>query len=141
MQSPHLIAEAARHELMACAIALDDAAKRRGTDLVELVAAPLMHWQLRVARRHRGAAKRHLAALHIALHDRASLGVHNADLWSAITRSVDSLALSRWLNTEALTRVDIAPSRETVQLLLGELADLIGLLHELAWPDEMASDP
>ena len=125
---------------MACAFALDEATKYRGTRLMDIVDVPFLHVHLRTARKHRAAAKRYINALHTALHDRASLGVHNADLWSAITRSADSLALSRWLNTETLTRVDIAPARETVQLLLSELADLIGLLHELAWPDEMSSD-
>jgi hypothetical protein len=141
VQTLHEIAEAARHDLMSCSLALDEAAATRGRDVLELrrtVTAPLRQWKLFVARKHRSAAKRRIDALHAALHDRASLGVHNADLWSAITRAVDALALSRWLNTRTLTPADVAPARATVHLLLGELADLTGLLHELAWPDEEA---
>ncbi len=63
--------------------------------------------------------------------------MHNADLWSAITRAVDALALSRWLNTRSLAPEDVAPARATVLLLQDELATLLGLLHELAWPDEV----
>ncbi len=136
----HQIAETARRDLMLCGIALDDAARLRGKDLLDLrrtLTAPVMAWKLRVARRHRAAAKRRIDALHAALHDRASLGVHNADLWSAITRAVDALALSRWLNTRSLAPEDVAPARATVQLLQDELATLLGLLHELAWPDEV----
>jgi hypothetical protein len=140
VQSPHAIAEAARHELMMCGFALEEAAGLRGKDMLDVLTAPLVRWKLRVARNHRAAAKRLVDRLHMALHDQATLGVHNADLWSAITRAVDAVALSRWLNTRELARVDISTSNATVHILLGELADLIGLLHELAWPDEMASD-
>lgn len=141
MQTLHDIAEQARRDLMSCSFALDAAAATRGKDVLELrrtLTAPLRHWKLLVARKHRTAAKRRIDALHAALHERASLGVHNADLWSAITRAVDALALSRWLNTRTLAPEDVATSRATVHLLLGELAELTGLLHELAWPDEEA---
>jgi hypothetical protein len=137
VQSLHEIAEAARQDLMQCSYALDEAVGKRGRDLLDVLTAPALHWKLFLARKHRAAAKRRIDALHGALHDRASLGVHNADLWSAITRAVDALALSRWLNTRELAAQDIQPGRTTVHILLGELADLIGLLHELAWPDEM----
>ncbi len=144
MQTLHEIAEAARRDLMSCSHALAEAALPRGNDLLELrrtLTAPLRRYKLRVARRHRASAKRRIDALHMALHDRASLGVHNADLWSAITRAVDALALSRWLNTRTLAPEDVVPSRATVHILLGELADLLGLLDDLAWPDELpASD-
>ena len=139
MQTLHDIAEAARRDLMSCSHALE-AAGTRGKDLLELrrtLTAPLRRWKLAVARKHRTAAKRRIDALHSALHDRASLGVHNADLWSAITRAVDALALSRWLNTRTLAPEDIVTSRATVHILLGELADLIALLDDLAWPDEL----
>ena len=140
MQTLHDIAEQARRDLMSCSFALDEAGSPR-KDLLELrrtLTAPRRHWKLFVARKHRAAAKRRIDALHSALHDRASLGVHNADLWSAVTRAVDALALSRWLNARTLAAEDVAPSRATVHLLLKELDDLIGLLHELAWPDEEA---
>ena len=136
----HTIAEAARHDLMLCSFALDEAAAMRGKDLLDLrrtLTAPVMRWKLFFARRHRAAAKRRIDALHAALHERASLGVHNADLWSAVTRAVDALALSRWLNAKQLAPEDLAPARTTVHILLTEIVDLIGLLHELAWPDEM----
>jgi hypothetical protein len=139
VQTLHDIAEQARRDLMSCSFALDEAAATRGKDVLELrrtLTAPLRQWKLFVARKHRAAAKRRIDALHAALHDRASLGVHNADLWSAIMRAVDAVALSRWLNTPTLAPEDVAPARATVHLLLDELADLIGLLHELAWPDE-----
>lgn len=126
---------------MLCSFALEEAAAVRGTGkdrlgLRRTVTAPHMRWKLFRARRHRATAKHRIDALHMALHDHAALGVHNADLWSAITRAVDALALSRWLSTRTLAPEDIAPSRATVQILMSELADLIGLLHELAWPDE-----
>ena len=139
MQTLQHIADAARGDLMLCSFALDEAAATRGKDLLELrrtLTGPWRQWKLFLARKHRTAAKRRIDALHAALHDRASLGVHNADLWSAITRAVDALALSRWLTAKSLAPEDVAPSRATVHLLLGELSDLIGLLHELAWPDE-----
>jgi hypothetical protein len=135
--SLHELAEAARQDLMLCSFALDEAAARRGRDLIDMLTAPGLHWKLSRARKHRASARRRIAALHEALHDRASLGVHNADLWSAITRAVDALALSRWLGTRELAAQDIAPARTTVQILLSDIAELIGLLHELAWPDEM----
>jgi hypothetical protein len=139
----HDIAEAARRELMLCSFALDEAAgmlaaiKRDLFDVRRTLVRPALQWKLFLARRHRGAAKKRLDALHAALHDRAGLGVHNADLWSAITRAVDALALSRWLTAESLAREDLAPARTTVHILLTDLGELIGLLHELAWPDEM----
>jgi hypothetical protein len=139
----HDIAEAARRELMLCSFALDEAAamlaaiKRDLFDLRRTLVAPALRWKLFLARRHRTSAKKRIDALHAALHERASLGVHNADLWSAVTRAVDALALSRWLTADALAREDLAPARTTVHILLTDLADLIGLLHELAWPDEM----
>ena len=136
----HEIAEAARRDLMLCSFALDEAAAMRRKDLLDLrrtLTAPVMHWKLYLARKHRTAAKRRIDALHAALHDRASLGVHNADLWSAITRAVDALALSRWLNAKQLAPEDLAPARTTVHIMLTEIVDLIALLHELAWPDEM----
>ncbi len=134
------IAEAARRDLMACSHALAEAEPPRGRDVLELrrtLTAPRRHYKLRVARKHRRSARRQIDALHAALHERASLGVQNADLWSAITRAVDALALSRWLHTRTLAPEDVVPSRATVLLLLGELADLIGLLDDLAWPDEL----
>jgi hypothetical protein len=138
VQTLHDIAEQARRELMACSFALDEAGspRKHWLELRRTLTAPRRQWKLYVARKHRTAAKRRIDALHAALHDRASLGVHNADLWSAVTRAVDALALSRWLNAESLAAEDVAPSRATVHLLLGELADLMALIHELAWPDE-----
>ena len=143
MQGLHDIAEAARRELMLCSFALDESAamldriKRDVLDIRRTLVAPRVSWRLFLARKHRAAAKRRIDALHTALHDRASLGVHNADLWSAITRAVDALALSRWLTTKTLALEDLAPARTTVHILLDEVAELIGLLHELAWPDEV----
>jgi hypothetical protein len=134
------IAEAARRDLMSCTHALAAAAPPQGRDVLELrrtLTAPLRRYKLRVAGKHRRAARRSIDALHAALHDRASLGVQNADLWSAITRAVDALALSRWLHTRTLGPEAVMPSRATVHILLGELADLIGLLDDLAWPDEL----
>jgi hypothetical protein len=135
--SLHELAEAARQDLMLCSCALDEAAARRGRDLLDVLTAPGLYWKLSRARKHRAAARRQVTALHEALHDRASLALHNPDLWSAIMRAVDALALSRWLCTEELAAQDIAPARTTVHILLSDLAELIGLLHELAWPDEM----
>ena len=142
MQTLHDIAEAARRDLMSCSHALE-AAGTRGKDLLELrrtLTAPLRRWKLAVARKHRTAAKRRIDALHSALHDRASLGVHNADLWSAITRAVDGISLSRWLNAKRLASEDIAHGRTTVQILMTDLAGLIGMLHELAWPAEIPDE-
>ena len=113
------------------------AIKRDLFDVRRTLVSPAMRWKLFRARKHRNAAKRRLDALHAALHDRASLGVHNADLWSAITRAVDALALSRWLTADTLAREDLSPARTTVQILLADLDELIGLLRELAWPDEL----
>lgn len=141
MSTLHEIAEAARRDLLLCSFALDEAATVRGAGkdrlgLRRTLTAPHVRWKLFRARRHRATAKRRIEALHLALHDRAGLGVHNADLWSAITRAVDALALSRWLSAKSLAPEDVAPSRTTVQILMTELSQLIGLLHELAWPDE-----
>jgi hypothetical protein len=130
--------------LLSCAFALDEAAGTRRKDLLDLrrtLTTPLLHWKLFRARKHRAAAKRRIDSLHDALHDRASLGVHNADLWSTITRAVDALALSRWLNATHLAPEDIAHGRTTVHILLAEIGTLIGMLHELAWPDEIPSAP
>jgi hypothetical protein len=52
-------------------------------------------------------------------------------------RAVDALALSRWLNAKPMASQDIHPARATVHILLTDLGELLGLLHELAWPDEM----
>ncbi|HEY5923742.1 MAG TPA: hypothetical protein VIV11_18800 [Kofleriaceae bacterium] len=133
-------AEAARRELMSCSHALDEANRLRGK-LLDVVERPFLVWKLRLVKKHRAAAKRRIDALHAALHDRASLGVANADLWSAITRAVDALALSRWLNTREIAIVDIAPARETVHLLLAEMTTLLALLDELSWPDEAERQP
>ncbi len=136
----HELAEDARRDLMLCGLALAEAGRLRGSDLLGLrttLTAPLVRWRLRLARKHRSAAKHRIDALHAALHDRGSLGMQNADLWSAIIRAVDALALSRWLNTRSLGPEDLVPSRATVQLLQDELATLLGLVHELAWPDEV----
>ena len=140
MPSLQDIAETARRELMSCSHALDEAAGVRGK-LFDVVERPFLMWKLRLVRKHRAAAKRNINTLHAELHDRASLGVANADLWSAITRAVDALALSRWLNTREITIVDIAPARETVHLLLAELTTLLALLDELSWPDEAKQQP
>lgn len=138
MRSLQEIAEAARHQLMLCSLALDDASTpaRDPFEIRRTVTAPLRYVRLKQARRHRAQAKRHIDRLHGALHERASLGVRNGDLWSAITRGVDAIALSRWLNTSALTAADVPPARATVHILLGELADLLGQLAELEWPGE-----
>lgn len=144
MDTPHQIAEAARHDLLSCSFALDEAAATRRKDLLDLrrtLTAPVLYWKLFRARKHRASAKRRIDSLHEALHDRASLGVHNAELWSAVTRAVDALALSRWLNATHLASEDIAHGRATVHLLLAELGTLIGMLHELAWPDEIRPSP
>ena len=142
MEAPFDIAQAARRELMLCGVALEDAHTALPSKLLALppvVTAPLRAWRLFRARRHRAAAKAHIDRLHMALHDRASLGVHNADLWSAIMRAVDALSLSRWLAADALTVADVPPARQTVQLMLRDLSDLLGLLRELQWPGEAAS--
>lgn len=132
------IAETARHELMLCALALDDA-EPPPPDLLGLhraVTAPLRFVRLKQAQRHRTIAKRHINRLHATLHERAFLGVRNGELWSAIMRGVDALSLSRWLTADALTPADLAPARATVHILLGDLADLLGMLGELEWPGE-----
>ncbi|HUS32185.1 MAG TPA: hypothetical protein VMZ53_26980 [Kofleriaceae bacterium] len=142
MQSLRDIAQAARRELMLCGVALEDAHTSLPSKLLALppvVTAPMRAWRLFRARRHRAAAKKHLDELHIALHERASLGVLNADLWSAIMRGVDALALSRWLATDELTAADVRPSRQTVQIILRDLSELIELLSELEGPGERAS--
>ena len=140
------IAQAARRELMLCGVALEDAHVTVPSKLLALPAAmtaPLRAYKLFRARRHRAAAKREIDRLHMALHDRASLGVHNADLWSAIMRGVDALALSRWLATDELPASDVRPARQTVQIILRDLTELVALLDELEWPDEApgASSP
>jgi hypothetical protein len=142
VQALHDIAQAARRELMLCGVALEDAHTSLPSKLLALppvVTAPLRAFRLFRARRHRAAAKKHLDELHMALHDRASLGVHNADLWSAIMRGVDALALSRWLAADELTAADVRPARQTVQIILRDLSELIGLLNELEWPGESVS--
>lgn len=142
MQQLHAIAEAARRELMLCGVALDGAHVALPAKLLAVppvVTAPIRAWRLFRARRHKAAAKAHIDRLHMALHDRASLGVHNADLWSAIMRGVDALSLSRWLASDSLTVVDVRPARQTVQIMLTDLSELIGLLHELEWPSEAPS--
>jgi hypothetical protein len=144
VQALHDIAQAARRELMLCGVALEDAQTSLPSKLLALppvVTAPMRAWRLFRARRHRAAAKDHIDRLHIALHDRASLGVHNADLWSAIMRGVDALALSRWLAADELTAADVRPARQTVQIILRDLSELIGLLSELEWPGEASAPP
>jgi hypothetical protein len=136
------IAQAARRELMLCGVALEDAHTSLPSKLLALppvVTAPVRAWRLFRARRHRAAAKEHIDRLHMALHDRASLGVHNADLWSAIMRGVDALSLSRWLAADVLTAADVRPARQTVQIILRDLSELIALLGELEWPGEAAA--
>jgi hypothetical protein len=138
MRTLHEIAQTARRELILCSLALDGI-EVNGRDVLELrrtLGAPVRYYRLQIARRHRAAAKRHIDHLHGALHEHASLGVRNGDLWSGITRAVDSLSLSRWLNTTTLTAADVAPARTTVHILLTELTTLLGQLHELAWPNE-----
>ena len=142
MQALLDIAKAARRELMLCGVALEDAHSELPSKMLALppvVTSPVRAWRLFRARRHRAAAKKHINELHMALHDRASLGVHNADLWSAIMRGVDALALSRWLAADELSAADVRPARQTVQIILRDLADLIGLLNELEWPGEQPS--
>jgi hypothetical protein len=133
------IAQAARRELMLCGVALEDAHSALPSKLLALppvVTAPLRAWKLFLARRHRSAAKKQINELHMAMHDRASMGVLNADLWSAIMRSVDALSLSRWLAANALTAADVRPARQTVHLILRDLGEVIDLLTELEWPGE-----
>jgi hypothetical protein len=127
---------------MLCGVALDGAHVALPAKLLAVppvVTAPIRAWRLFRARRHKAAAKAHIERLHMALHDRASLGVQNADLWSAIMRGVDALSLSRWLASDSLTVVDVRPARQTVQIMLTDLSELIGLLHELEWPSEAPS--
>jgi hypothetical protein len=131
---------------MLCGVALDFAHSSLPTKLLALppaVTAPLRAWRLFWARRHRANAKAFIDRLHMTLHDRASMGVHNADLWSAIMRGVDALSLSRWLRADTLTVADVLPARQTVELMLRDLAELLALLRELEWPSEAppASSP
>jgi hypothetical protein len=124
---------------MLCALALDDALPPRGADVLEVrhtLSLPWRYWKLSRARKHRAAAKRLLDQLHARLHDRASLGVANAELWTAIMRGVDALALSRWLGQPALAPEDVRPARATVHIMLGDISELLGQLHELEWPSE-----
>lgn len=130
MPSPHEIATSVHQHLLQCSEALDEAARRRGRDLLDVLTAPALHLKLARARKLRAAARRDLDLLHDALHDRTSLSSHGADAWAAIIRAVDALALSRWLNTASLGAADIAPARETVQILLRELSRLLALIGD-----------
>lgn len=133
------IARAALKELVLCAIALQDAHARLPSKLLALppiVTEPMRAWKRLQARRHRAAAKRHIDELHMALHDHASMGVRNADLWSAIMRGVDALSLSRWLATDTLGAPDVLPSAASVDLIKRDLNEVIDLLNELEWPGE-----
>jgi hypothetical protein len=131
----HDIADAARRELTLCGLALAGAGSDLPTKLLALpptVTAPLRAWRLMRARRHRARAAKKIDELHMALHDRA--GVTNADLWSAILRGVDALALSRWLRADTLTAADVRPARQTLQILITDLGEVIALLRELDPP-------
>ncbi|NVB83448.1 MAG: hypothetical protein HOV81_34060 [Kofleriaceae bacterium] len=146
VKSLHELAEAARHELMQCQFALDDAAAPRERifldrliDRFVRLPSPIRLWKLHRARKHRAAARELIARLHTKLHDTASLGRHNADLWMTIMRGVDALSTSRWLNTDALGKADVAPARATVHIILGDLSEVVGHLHELQWPGEAPS--
>jgi alanyl-tRNA synthetase len=88
------------------------------------VTAPLRAWKLFWARRHRARAVKAIDELHMALHDRASLGVQNADLWSAIMRGVDALALSRWLRADTIAASEVRPARQTLQILITDLGEV-----------------
>ena len=143
LKSLHEMAEAARHELMLCQLALDDAHAARPTSLLDKIVPalkPIRAWKLHRARRHRAAARDLIERLHATLHDRASLGRHNADLWVAIMRGVDALLMSRWLNAHALAAPAVAPARAPGHIMLGDLAELLGHLHELQWPGEAPSE-
>ncbi len=137
MPALHDIADLARRELTLCGLALDGAQAELPTKLLALpptVTAPLRAWKLFWARRHRARAIRAIDELHMALHDRASLGVHNADLWSAIMRGVDALALSRWLRADTIAASDVRPARQTLQILITDLGEVIALIRELEAP-------
>jgi hypothetical protein len=135
--SLHDIADLARRELTLCGLALDGAQADLPTKLLALpptVTAPRRAWKLFWARRHRARAVKAIDELHMALHDRASLGVQNADLWSAIMRSVDALALSRWLRADTIAASDVRPARQTLQILITDLGEVIALIGELEAP-------
>jgi hypothetical protein len=135
--SLHDIADLARRELTLCGLALDGAQADLPTKLLALpptVTAPRRAWKLFWARRHRARAGKAIDELHMALHDRASLGVQNADLWSAIMRSVDALALSRWLRADTIAASDVRPARQTLQILITDLGEVIALIRELEVP-------
>jgi hypothetical protein len=146
VKSLHDLAEAARHELMQCQLALDDAAERRTRlfldrlmDRFVPLPSPRRLWKLHRARKHRAAARALILRLHTKLHDSASLGRHNADRWLTIMRGVDALSTSRWLNADALALADVAPARATVHIILGDLSEVHGHLRELLWPGEAPS--
>lgn len=146
VKSLHELAESARYELMQCQLALGDASEPRGkifldrlVDRIMPLPSPLRAWKLYRARKHRAAARKLIARLHTKLHDSASLGRHNADLWLTIMRGVDALSTSRWLNTDSLAKADVAPARATVHIILGDLTEVLGHLHELQWPGESPS--
>jgi hypothetical protein len=131
------IADLARRELTLCGLALDGAQANLPTKLLALpptVTAPLRAWKLFWARRHRARAVKAIDELHMALHDRASLGVQNADLWSAIMRGVDALALSRWLRADTIAASEVRPARQTLQILITDLGEVIALIRELEGP-------
>lgn len=137
MPSLHDIADLARRELTLCGLALDGAQAELPTKLLALpptVTAPLRAWKLFWARRHRQRAVKAIDELHMALHDRASLGVTNADLWSAIMRGVDALALSRWLRQDTIAASDVRPALQTLQILITDLGEVIALIRELERP-------
>ena len=137
MPALHDIADLARRELTLCGLALDGAAAELPTKLLALpptVTAPLRAWKLFWSRRHRARAIKAIDELHMALHDRASLGVQNADLWSAILRGVDALALSRWLRADTIAASDVRPARQTLQILNTDLGEVIALIAELERP-------
>ena len=129
------IAEAARRELTLCGLALAGAHSGLPTKLLALpptLTAPLRTYRLMRARRHRANAAKKIDELHMALHD--LVGVTNADLWSAILRGVDALALSRWLRADTLTAADVRPARQTLQILITDIGEVIALLRELEAP-------
>lgn len=146
VKSLHELAEAARQELMQCQLALEDASRREHEIFLDRLMnrfislpRPLRAWKLHRARKHRAAARALIARLHAELHDSASLGRRNADLWLTIMRGVDALSTSRWLNARSLAKADIAPARTTVHIILGDLSEVLGHLHELQWPGEAPS--
>jgi len=133
------IADLARRELTLCGLALDGAQADLPTKLLALpptVTAPLRAWKLFWARRHRARAVKAIDELHMALHDRAGAAgrVQNADLWSAIMRGVDALALSRWLRADTIAASEVRPARQTLQILITDLGEVIALIRELEAP-------